>query len=320
MSSESPTRQIYDSLERAYKHFNKALFHDQLPPVLIVLQRNIQSMGHVSAKRWQNACGRSVDELSVNPEYFLGRTIAEVCATLCHEMCHIWRENICPEESSRRFYHDKSWARQMERIGLMPSHTGRPGGHKTGQKMSDYPIVESGFHVATMRLVYSDFMLPWIDMRPSRAPDQFSFYTRRGEPVDFTYRQDRLLMAPIGYQSLVSPRDSDDIMNDIVFDANEIIASIFGRPTDSSLLLEDEEVLDEIFAEQIREFSASTSMSLSNIQFEGFRFSEAPVYEEKKQTRVKYTCECDNNVWGRPGLEIKCCDCDGNFLCGSSDP
>lgn len=315
--SDTPTRQIYDSLERAYDHFNKALFNNQLPPVLIVLQRNIQSMGHVSAKRWQNARGRSVDELSVNPEYFLGRSIAEVCATLCHEMCHIWRENVCTQENSRRFYHDKAWARQMERIGLMPSHTGMPGGRKTGQHMSDYPIAESGFHVATMRLVYSDFMLPWVDMRPSHSLDQFAFYTRRGEPVDFTHRKDRLLMAPIGYQSLVSPQDSEDIMSDIAFDANAIIASIFGKPMDSSLLLSDDDLRDEIFAEQIKAFSATTGISISNALFEGYRFSEQPVYEEKRQTRVKYTCGCDNNVWGRSGLDIKCGDCEETFVISS---
>lgn len=313
---ETPTRQIYDALQHAYDHFNKALFAGQLPQVIFVLQRSTKSMGHVSTKRWQNHQGRQIDELSVNPEFFLGRAILEIFSTLCHEMCHIWRENVSTEECGRRFYHDKVWARQMERIGLVPSDTGMPGGNKTGQKMGDYPLVDSAFYVASMRLVYSNYMLPWVDMRPNRLSNGFAVYNRKGEAIDYSNRDDRLMMSPIGYQ----PPDTwqwegnEQLMDEIAQDANAIIASIFGRPVDSTLLIgEDEDARDEIFAEQIQAFSATANLTLSSALLDGFNFTQQPVFEEKKQTRIKYTCGCDNNVWGRAGLNITCNACHALF-------
>jgi hypothetical protein len=124
------------------------------------------------------------------------------------------------------------------------------------------------------------------------------------------------MVAPIGYKPLSAKiqRDQRMIIDEIVQDANAIIASIFGRPADSSSLIDTEEDLtDEIFAEQIKEFSAATNLRLSDTLWEGFSFSQEPTFEEKKQTRAKYTCSCGDNVWGRPGLEIMCCDCDELF-------
>jgi len=36
--------------------------------------------------------------------------------------------------------------------------------------------------------------------------------------------------------------------------------------------------------------------------------------ERTKPTRRKYSCGCGRNVWGRPGLEIKCLACDAPFV------
>jgi predicted SprT family Zn-dependent metalloprotease len=46
------------------------------------------------------------------------------------------------------------------------------------------------------------------------------------------------------------------------------------------------------------------------------QFVEQVKDPEKKQTRVRYSCSCpkENHVWGRPGLRIKCLDCDEVFL------
>jgi hypothetical protein len=47
------------------------------------------------------------------------------------------------EKKSRRGYHNAEWGSKMESVGLMPSSTGKPGGNKTGAKMSDY-VIEGG--------------------------------------------------------------------------------------------------------------------------------------------------------------------------------
>ena len=41
--------------------------------------------------------------------------------------------------------------------------------------------------------------------------------------------------------------------------------------------------------------------------------------DEKKRNsksgkRIKYTCNCGNNVWGRNGLLIRCIECDSEFI------
>jgi hypothetical protein len=52
----------------------------------------------------------------------------------------------------------------MEAVGLMPSTTGRPGGKKTGEKMSDYPIPGGRFLKECDSLVSGGrFDLPWVD-------------------------------------------------------------------------------------------------------------------------------------------------------------
>lgn len=52
-------------------------------------------------------------------------------------MCHQWQYHH--GKQSRAGYHNKEWGDRMEKIGLIPSDTGEPGGKKTGQTMADYP-------------------------------------------------------------------------------------------------------------------------------------------------------------------------------------
>lgn len=58
-----------------------------------------------------------------------------------HEQVH--QQQYCFGKPSRRGYHNKEWAMMMEAIGLIPSTTGKPGGRRTGGKVSHY-IVENG--------------------------------------------------------------------------------------------------------------------------------------------------------------------------------
>jgi hypothetical protein len=49
---------------------------------------------------------------------------------------------------SRSGYHNREWAQLMERIGLMPSDTGAPGGKRTGQRMTHYVVSDGPFDKA----------------------------------------------------------------------------------------------------------------------------------------------------------------------------
>ena len=51
----------------------------------------------------------------------------------------------------------------MESIGLMPSSTGEPGGKRTGDRMSDYPIPGGRFEKVAEILLATAFQIPWVD-------------------------------------------------------------------------------------------------------------------------------------------------------------
>tara|TARA_R100000900_G_scaffold85274_3_gene67056 strand:- start:13209 stop:13913 length:705 start_codon:yes stop_codon:yes gene_type:complete len=139
-------------------------------------------MGYASHKRWINGSKQMVDELAINPEYFLGHPLLEVMQTLAHEQCHIWQYHF--GTPSRRTYHNREWADKMESIGLMPSTTGRPGGRRTGQSMNDYVIYGGAFQKAFYELRDRGFSLPWLDRRP-HPPQKHAagVYDREGNPA-----------------------------------------------------------------------------------------------------------------------------------------
>ncbi len=193
-----PTNQIYQALLTAYDHFNRELFDSQLPPTLITVQRRANAMGYVSPKRWKNTAGEFTDELAVNPEFFLGYPLLEVLQTLVHEQCHVFQGHF--GKSGRRGYHNKEWGAKMESIGLMPSATGKPGGARTGERMSDYAIVDGLFYKSSVNLISSGFALPWLDRRPRPSRGySHAVYDLTGASVAIELRPDEnALIMPLG--------------------------------------------------------------------------------------------------------------------------
>lgn len=120
------TPREYGGLQHAYEHFNTSLFDGELPNVLITYQRKARSRGYFSPDRFA-ARGAASDspehELALNPDGFAGQTDQQICQTLAHEMCHVWRQ--CCDTPSRIGYHDRLWAAKMKWVGLQPTSTGR---------------------------------------------------------------------------------------------------------------------------------------------------------------------------------------------------
>ena len=156
-----PTSELYDALQKVYNHFNTKLFADSLPPVLFTTQRKKNVMGYFACNRWIDTEGMKCSEIAINPSYVGRSTLLELFQTIVHEMVHCWQyEHGTP---SRRTYHNREWAQMMEDCGLMPSSTGKPGGKRTGQKISDYPIPGGYFIKECEYLIKSGFTLPWFD-------------------------------------------------------------------------------------------------------------------------------------------------------------
>ena len=162
-----PTDEIYGFFQVAYDHFSRSLFDDALPKCVLTLQRKRNVMGYASSSRWGRSDGAIADELAINPAYFFTTNVIQVFQSLVHEQCHIWQFHF--GTPSRRFYHNTEWADKMESVGLMPSSTGAPGGRRTGQSMSDYPIEGGQFLNSSRRFIKSNHSLNWVDRLPANS-------------------------------------------------------------------------------------------------------------------------------------------------------
>lgn len=47
---------------------------------------------------------------------------------------------------------------------------------------------------------------------------------------------------------------------------------------------------------------------------EGEEGEEEKEAEKKKKSKIKYTCSCGFNVWGKPGLSVRCNVCEADFI------
>lgn len=271
--SDEPTRQIYDVLIFAFNFFNQRLFNDSLPKCIITFHRQRKVMGYAAFDRWTDKSGDTVNEIAVNPEYFMHYPLIEIFQTICHEMVHIWQ--ICHGTPSRRGYHNKEWAKKMRSIGLMPSSTGQPGGAETGEYMMDYILLEGEFHTACQELASTGFNFPWVDSFPMFRLDRpILAYTSNEESVELqrnfypkAYKHERTTVAQ-------SDASSVDAFIDEAFEPHD--------ETPKSL-----EPLYHALPE--------------------YQSTKPPL----RSGKTKYTCRgCGINVWGKPGLKLACLDCD----------
>lgn len=155
-----PTKETYDQLDRAYDHFNAALFEGRLPSCVLVLHRKKNARGYFWGDTWIGRASDGVtDEIALNPEVFKERSDAEILSTLVHEMCHLEQHHF--GKPSRSGYHNAEWAKMMRRVGLIPTDTGALGGKETGQRVTH--VIEAGgvFETACAALIDTGFALAW---------------------------------------------------------------------------------------------------------------------------------------------------------------
>jgi predicted SprT family Zn-dependent metalloprotease len=173
MNREQQTLKIYSELQEAYDFFNQHLFDNKLPDCIITLQREKNTAGYYSKKRFVNHNSETICEIALNPSYFAIRTIEETLSTLCHEQSHLWQAAF--GKPGRGGYHNKEWAAMMINIGLMPSDTGLVGGKTTGDRMTHYIIEGGRFEEACKELITSKYRLSWADRFPPRMQALMGF-------------------------------------------------------------------------------------------------------------------------------------------------
>lgn len=163
----SPTQAQYDLLQAALDFFNAHLFNNALPHCLITHQRRNKMYGYFWLGQFSNGA-EQIDEIAINPEYLHEPPIVAI-QTLVHEMTHAWQWHY--GTPSRSGYHNHEWAAKMQSIGLIPSDTGKPGGKKTGQRMSDY-VEQGGVFEQLYNQFATTYDLKLWAARPTAAKDK----------------------------------------------------------------------------------------------------------------------------------------------------
>lgn len=135
------TMRFAEYATKAYDLMNQEFWGGELPDCLVTLQRSRGARGYFATERFQDSAGATVHEISLNPEHF-DRDLRDITSTLLHEMVHLWQqENGKP---SRNGYHNREWAGEMQRVGLMPVSLDNPG-KMTGQKVT-HEMEEGGVY------------------------------------------------------------------------------------------------------------------------------------------------------------------------------
>lgn len=281
--SGRPTLETYGELQRAYEHFNAALFDAALPSCLITLQRKKRVHGYFSRNRFGDADGNIIDEIALNPGYFSLRSIEEILSTLVHEMVHSWQFHC--GTPSRPGYHNSEWAAQMEAVGLMPSHNGAEGGRRVGQKVTHYIMPDGPFAIACEALLTQSFKLSWFDRFPPERPatnlaglNAAGLNPDGSSPLKFA-------PAPSSVRSNRFTYGVDPFDDDPPDEGGMLSAGICGI-----------------------EFLIPGNVPGGGLR-EGLRSGlvELPDDSVNRSLRVRFRCpSCGSLAWGKPGLNIWC--------------
>jgi hypothetical protein len=152
-----PTAEQYTAYQSAWDYFNRFLFDSTLQPCLLSFSRHARSKGFFKYQNWGRGQDRRTHEIALNPDLLL-RPLADIMGTLVHEMVHQWQYDH--GRPSRSGYHNAEWADKMDEVGLAPSHTGAPGGKRTGQAMTHYILPGGPFERAFKRMP-KEYLIPW---------------------------------------------------------------------------------------------------------------------------------------------------------------
>ena len=165
----TPTAEQFAAYQALAQDFNEQLFAGELPSVLLNFSRKgRRTRGFFAPHRWEKGAAIT-HEISLNPQILKERAPIDTAATLVHEQCHLWQ--CVFGTPSRAGYHNREWAKKMAAVGLMPSHTGEPGGQRTGQRMSHY-VLPGGPFARAFQEMLAEYLLPWLAREapgPSRA-------------------------------------------------------------------------------------------------------------------------------------------------------
>ena len=122
---------VVGELERCFTHFNKVLYKNTLPKVVITVQsaRKQKAWGWFSKNAWSDKSERTVPEINIAAESLL-RPLDDLLGTLIHEMVHLynWFNDI--QDAGEQGYHNKHFKAAAEAVGFEVEKT-KQGYNKT---------------------------------------------------------------------------------------------------------------------------------------------------------------------------------------------
>lgn len=146
------TYQLTDTLaelNRIFNLFNTKIFDDKLElPVIVVNTRTKRAMGTCSVNKiWlyhkETGSDYSKYEITISAEY-LNRPVEEICATLLHEMVHLYNGLNKVEDTSNNYvYHNKKFKTEAEKRGLIIEHAKTIGWSVTTLKPETKELIKS---------------------------------------------------------------------------------------------------------------------------------------------------------------------------------
>jgi hypothetical protein len=160
--TSDPTTKIYAELNAVAAGLNALVFGGRLPPCLITLRCGGSAAGYYAQQRFQTRDGIiAVGEMALNAEIFHAYSAAEIFSTIGHlQVLALQFQYGHPSDGGR---HNKEWAEWMERIGLIPSDTGKEGGRKTGVLIGHYIKPGGLFARASADLIAKGIGISFID-------------------------------------------------------------------------------------------------------------------------------------------------------------
>lgn len=103
------------ALEDIFDKLNTTYFEGKLPKPVITVQTTPKAYGHCSTKKiWKAGETEGMYEINLGAE-FINRPKEETCATLLHEMVHLYcNENEISETCQKGRYHNKTFKAECE--------------------------------------------------------------------------------------------------------------------------------------------------------------------------------------------------------------
>lgn len=346
--AEKPTIEFYGYLDKAFDFFNERLFDGELPSVMFELTNKKRVGGYFKSNAWQSVDDTFVHTIAINPQYIVHSTPLQVLMVLVHEMCHQFQFTY--GTVGRSNYHNSEWADKMESIGLMPSSTGKPGGKRTGQSMSDYPIPGGPFESACVDFFLAGNFISFVDASVDEAEvlkfrnklmqecvdkgqslaEHFNSFQHSpasqhqfaDEPVTHVSVDDYLddLAEERGTEPVeAEPKSSEegDLIRDLALESDVSIDDYDDYDDHDVELVHhfvnsvDEEEDEDVMDRMSSQMALLVTKPTEDTVSLSVKVSDEEAAKKDKKKKVAYQCSgCSCKVWGKPGLSILCMDCE----------